>query len=611
MRTLAIMLALLVLTEFSFAGENSSDNREFLKNKAAEIKGQVSAPATSSEMPPPKCGTSVMLSIFNYLQKQPDAELASILQRPENLPYSFGGAHFLIHYATSGPDSVYHPGEDINPRDGVPDYVNGVAEILERVWYAEIDSLGFVMPITDFGKGGDDRYDIYLRDLGLGYFGLTYPESLVQGYRASAYSELENDFSSSSRYRFNPLDGARVTAAHEFFHAIQFAYDVFEYEGFDDLNPNNDKPWWMEASAVWMEDVVYDDVNDYIGYLTYFYKLPWMSLTTFASGGDRLFHPYASCVWPIFLCEKYEDVGILREIWEECGQVMGYNTLPATNTSLEARGSNLGATFQEFAVWNFHTGPLADTAAFYSEGDNYPAMDTTYFVPDLSSEPSVMVPGSIQFPEQFAANYIVMDANPTAPGGVVVNFNGQGVAGQQWRAALLGYKSNDSRWRDIELNPSTGDGAGAWPGWNTYRAIVLIPTVTGLNPDNSTFVYISTLIYDSSLEGGGTPGFGVDQAYPSPFVITGDEFVSIPYSLDKTYAKKNMGLWIYDVSGQMVREIPGEQFLFTDPGEYHRGITWDGKNSEGDYVASGIYIFLFEAGDKSDRGKIAVINKRR
>ena len=42
----------------------------------------------------------------------------------------------------------------------------------------------------------------------------------------------------------NPM---RVTAAHEFFHAIQFAYDVDE-----DL-------WFMEGTATWVEDEVYDD----------------------------------------------------------------------------------------------------------------------------------------------------------------------------------------------------------------------------------------------------------------------------------------------------------------------------------------------------------------
>ena len=47
----------------------------------------------------------------------------------------------------------------------------------------------------------------------------------------------------------------QVTAAHEYFHAVQFAYDFFE-DG-----------WFMEATATWAEDELYDSVNDNVNYL--------------------------------------------------------------------------------------------------------------------------------------------------------------------------------------------------------------------------------------------------------------------------------------------------------------------------------------------------------
>ena len=59
---------------------------------------------------------------------------------------------------------------------------------------------------------------------------------------------LDNDY--ARQYGTAPIDALRVTAAHEFFHAIQFAYDVGE-----DL-------WFMEGSATWVEDEVYDAIND-------------------------------------------------------------------------------------------------------------------------------------------------------------------------------------------------------------------------------------------------------------------------------------------------------------------------------------------------------------
>ena len=46
-----------------------------------------------------------------------------------------------------------------------------------------------------------------------------------------------------------------MTAAHEFFHAVQFHYDIGE-----DI-------WFMEGTATWIEDEAYDDVNDSLRYL--------------------------------------------------------------------------------------------------------------------------------------------------------------------------------------------------------------------------------------------------------------------------------------------------------------------------------------------------------
>ena len=51
------------------------------------------------------------------------------------------------------------------------------------------------------------------------------------------------------------MQSAQVTAAHEFFHAIQFAYDYGE------------DAWMLEATATWMEERVFDKVNDNRQYL--------------------------------------------------------------------------------------------------------------------------------------------------------------------------------------------------------------------------------------------------------------------------------------------------------------------------------------------------------
>ncbi len=46
-----------------------------------------------------------------------------------------------------------------------------------------------------------------------------------------------------------------VTFAHEYNHILQFGYDAYQ------------DPWFAEASATWMEDQVYNGINDYLRYV--------------------------------------------------------------------------------------------------------------------------------------------------------------------------------------------------------------------------------------------------------------------------------------------------------------------------------------------------------
>jgi len=117
--------------------------------------------------------------------------------------------------------------------------------------------------------------------------------------------------------------------------------------------------------------MVYDDVNDYLGYLSDFFKYPWLSLKTFRDLSDL--HPYGSCVWPMYLQERF-DTTIIRDIWEGCAQVPGNNAIDypsgesATDKALQARGITFEEAFREFTVWNYFTGDRARPQLYYSEG---------------------------------------------------------------------------------------------------------------------------------------------------------------------------------------------------------------------------------------------------
>ena len=178
---------------------------------------------------------------------------------------------FRIHYTTDNTngDAVL-PGD--SNADGTPDYVEKFAVILDNVWTTEIGVLGYDAPQSDETEGGDCLLDVYLADLpAYGYTQIDVgdPASMV-------YMIFENDFSG-----FPPNtdpDGQiagdmKVVAAHEFFHTIQFQIT-------EDICTSG---WWMEASATWMEDYVYPEVNDYINYIDYWFHCPQLPLNTYGS----------------------------------------------------------------------------------------------------------------------------------------------------------------------------------------------------------------------------------------------------------------------------------------------------------------------------------------
>ena len=77
----------------------------------------------------------------------------------------------------------------------------------------------------------------------------------AQKREVSAYCVVDDDFDPAQYPAATGEQALAVTAAHEFFHAVQFGYDWRE-----DL-------WFMEGTAAWVEDEVYDDVNENVLYL--------------------------------------------------------------------------------------------------------------------------------------------------------------------------------------------------------------------------------------------------------------------------------------------------------------------------------------------------------
>lgn len=237
-------------------------------------------------------------------------------------------------------------------------WVNTMLAMMNQVWRYEIGTLGYRAPIGDGnrGGGGANRFDVYLKDIGSArYYGITLAERPTSYNRHlwSSYIVLDNDFA-RSQFGAKPIDSARVTAAHEFFHAIQYAYDTGE------------DAWLMETTATWMEDQFADGINDNRQYLPWSQlKKPGTPLDTYSTSGAE---QYGNWVFFEYLSEHYGRA-IVRSIWKQAA-VFGSGghrySAQAIRKAL-ARHGGMQKVFGSYASANTRPG------VYYSEGRAYPA----------------------------------------------------------------------------------------------------------------------------------------------------------------------------------------------------------------------------------------------
>jgi len=369
-----------------------------------------------------KCGTPIVLA-FELNKHRLDKELllqlgARLYARPTDRVDAYRDSDsgwFRIHYATSGPDTVYRASVDTDG-NGHPDYVDTVAMVMDSVRMFFVDSLGYPVPPSDdfYPSGGSEHYDVYLYNIGPGFYGLAYPDSVrIDGsLRGTSFLELSNDYQQLPGYVQRPLDAVRVTAAHEYFHAIQFGMDVTEFEYYPSQTDAPEKRYWMEMSAVWAEEVMYDDINDYYNYLPAYFNDPRISIQQQKSYVADV-HPYASAVFPIYMTEKY-DLDVVRQIWQQCMQRgAGPHFMESCDSVLKVYSGRTDTLvlvdhFREFALWNYFTGERRHLAPHdsigYSEGEFYPE------IPNGAMLTIADTPATLNFsPEHWATSYARRD----------------------------------------------------------------------------------------------------------------------------------------------------------------------------------------------------------
>jgi hypothetical protein len=272
---------------------------------------------------------------------------------------------FCVWWAPSGRDAP--PARD-SDGDGIPNQVEQTKRVLTNVWRREIGGMGYARPLADGSlRSPDERLDIYLVDVGrynvYGYCATDDPRRRLATVRSvSVFCVFDDDFAAAQfPGSVSGLRGLRVTAAHEFFHAVQSRYDFREDR------------FLLEGTAVWIEDEIYDGVNDNRRWLQFGPLMPenstdigpWVPLdvSTLDLSDPLYIYNYSSWIFFRFLAER-TDRAIIRQIWERARK---RHSTRAIVGSVAARGLVFRKVFAEFGVWN------AAPSAFYSEGSAYAA----------------------------------------------------------------------------------------------------------------------------------------------------------------------------------------------------------------------------------------------
>jgi hypothetical protein len=332
---------------------------------------------------------------------------------------------FCVHWVTRGDERPSLA--DRRPRNGRPDWVDKTIANMHIVWNREIRALGYRKPLSDRSSGShhggnpNRRIDIYIAQIGnrslYGYCGTDEPRpSRTSNRRVSAYCVVDNNF---RRAEFPSgaagVSALKVTLAHEFFHAIQFAYDYFDNRAM------------LEGTATWIEDQVFTRVNDNRYFLTVspLGRDPYAPLDLFTTSGRFAGWHYGTWIWYRFLSENLgsgrADLPlVVRRIWE---QAMGpaRNGFDAIDRALTNRGTTVLAQVKRFGEWN--AAPRA--AGHYREarqGRGYPTPTPMATPGDTPLLPNASYPFAVEM-DRRANDYLKLHPDSTVPPGATLDFS--------------------------------------------------------------------------------------------------------------------------------------------------------------------------------------------
>ncbi len=507
-----------------------------------------------------KCLTAPMMELtahFDKLLPSTQMEVIRMFALPvmENTVVS-PNELFKIHYDTSA-SSPHTPPLIDESGNGIPDYIDSVASVFDHVWHYQIDKLGYDIPYID--ESG--YYHVYVVNMivrfGRQFYGATIPYKSIDDEgefspRFKTYIYIDHKYEG---YPTSGLNGMRVTAAHEFHHAIQFG--AYGYSG------ASNTLFFYEITSTWFEDVVYPEINDYYFYLPVLFRRNIYNYPFYHSRSTDL-HMYARAIWGLMMERRYGR-DIMRQKWEYIKEM---HPIDAIDRALRDYGSTLEQDLAEFNLWKFYTGSRARPDKFFIDGADYPML--------TEKTPAIQHIGETMFRDvdvqtQTIHYHAIITVEQDTVYFLVCNVENN-------------VSDNDEGFYELtvfsERRPDTLPiGNGLW-----YRLESNNPSVWKIFP-----LYMESPVADERIS-----------VYPNPF-RTG-QASSVSFVVDTA---EEVDLTIFSSDMRLV--FDGN---LTPDRTFDRSVVrWNGRDNRDRQVASGVYFYVLHYSNTVAKGKVTLIRE--
>lgn len=465
--------------------------------------------------------------------------------------------HFRVHYSTQ---PEHQP-------PGYPDLqtVRDLASHLETAYAYHRDVSGMGVALTDGDAGGGvdliDCYFLLLEEV----WGYAERLAAAPGYCADAIwgrMAVSTDFDA---YDFG--EQLRLTSEHEYFHLLQYAYGARN-------------SWFMESTARNSEFHVWPAIANPRG------ALAWMSAPYRPVWDATGFHRYAPHFWMYLEVNHGRDV-VTRTWQSSCDRWV----VDVIADRMTERGTDLAAVLTDFAIWNYFTG-WRDDGRHYDPAFNLPAV---YYQGKVTAYPlpAARLPAAA-IARPAGSNYLRFEG-PASRNNLRLTVDGHPDLAGRRAVVVLGVDARGHRAWILEPD-ADGDVDFVVPDWGIYDHVALVVTNFREAPDDSVLLTYTFAAEEVALGAAASSLARVVTAAPNPFVGSTRIVCFAPRDGEISSVR------IYDTAGRLVRTL-----LDTPVYAGRHELVWDGTDSGGRRVATGMYLVRLRNGTQEHARKVMFV----